>query len=274
MYRKTTPWPLAKLKDHPLQAKMFGDVNDVELDILAADIEANGLKHAIEILPDGTIVCGHQRVRAARKLGWTTIDAVVRADLAEAGEAAIAIEFVKDNLLRRQLGALGKARCIQQLIETAKKFYVDTPVGDCGANIKDTIADRLGQSRRTVNRYLQVLKTPPAIQNAFDASHLSLVEACQVAMMPEKAQLAVAARIEGGLDPKKALKEAVQANPNPRATDQAFSRLIRAIRRDLPHLQEHEEKISPRRICYSVETLEQACGLFQELLNSKNCEDS
>ena len=32
----------------------------------------------LQVLPDGTIISGHQRVRAAKLLGWSHIEAVVR----------------------------------------------------------------------------------------------------------------------------------------------------------------------------------------------------
>ena len=67
---------------------MFGDLGAAELAALAEDMETHGLRHPVEVLPDGTIVAGYQRVRAARRLGWREIDAVVRLDLAALGDAA------------------------------------------------------------------------------------------------------------------------------------------------------------------------------------------
>jgi ParB family transcriptional regulator, chromosome partitioning protein len=98
---------LDQLHDHPQQAAMFGDVSDADLEALAADIEQNGLHHPVEILPDGTILSGHQRVRAALSLGGTHIDVIVREDLADDPKAA-ELHFLAENLNRRQLSKLGK----------------------------------------------------------------------------------------------------------------------------------------------------------------------
>ena len=60
-----------------------------EIEALARDMDENGLRDPVEVLPDGTLVTGHQRVRAAGLLGWEEIDVVVRHDLADRGDAAV-----------------------------------------------------------------------------------------------------------------------------------------------------------------------------------------
>lgn len=81
-------WKLNRLNDHPKQALNFDDVPDKELAALAADMKRRGQRDPVEILPDGTVIAGHQRVRAAERLGWKEIDVIVRTDLAGAGNAA------------------------------------------------------------------------------------------------------------------------------------------------------------------------------------------
>src|SRR5215510_2358776 len=85
---KVQKWKISRLKNHPLQKTMFGDLPDAELRALAEDMRANKQKDPVEILPDGTVLAGHQRIRAARLLGWAEVDVVIRHDLAEAGAAA------------------------------------------------------------------------------------------------------------------------------------------------------------------------------------------
>jgi ParB-like chromosome segregation protein Spo0J len=57
------------LKPHPLQGKYFRDMTDAALHDLAENIRRRGLRRPIEILPNGTIVSGHQRLRAVKLLG-------------------------------------------------------------------------------------------------------------------------------------------------------------------------------------------------------------
>lgn len=98
---------------------MFDDLPEAEIDALAADIEANGLRQPIEILPDGTVLAGHQRLRAVRKLGWKEVNCVVRTDLAD-DPAGAELFFIMDNLNRRQLSPIMKARCVEWRNDVAR----------------------------------------------------------------------------------------------------------------------------------------------------------
>lgn len=101
------------------QLEMFDDLPEAEIDALAADIEANGLRQPIEILPDGTVLAGHQRLRAVRKLGWKEVNCVVRTDLAD-DPAGAELFFIMDNLNRRQLSPIMKARCVEWRNDVAR----------------------------------------------------------------------------------------------------------------------------------------------------------
>src|SRR3954453_15267104 len=102
-------WKLSRLRVHPRQAAMFGDVSDEELKALAEDMRKDGQRDPVEALPDGTILAGHQRVKAAKVLGWKEVDVVVRHDLAADGAAAEA-HLINSNLVRRHLSPLSRAR--------------------------------------------------------------------------------------------------------------------------------------------------------------------
>lgn len=52
------------------------DMGDIEG--LAADIAEIGLLHPIIVSPEGKLLAGERRLRAAEKLGWKTIDVIVR----------------------------------------------------------------------------------------------------------------------------------------------------------------------------------------------------
>ena len=114
---KVVKWKISRLKKHPKQDEMFGDISEEERRALADDMERNGQRQPVEIRPDGTIIAGHQRVLAATLLGWTEIDVIVRFDLEEKGDAAVEAHFLGDNLYRRQLSPLNRARCIRRLME-------------------------------------------------------------------------------------------------------------------------------------------------------------
>src|SRR5438445_9711668 len=105
-------WKIAGLKPHPLQAQFFADLPMQKLRDLTEDMKERGQKEPLELLPDGTIVCGHQRAKAAETvLGWDEIDAWVNHDLADQGDLAVEQRLIEDNLARRQLDRLDQVRC-------------------------------------------------------------------------------------------------------------------------------------------------------------------
>jgi ParB-like chromosome segregation protein Spo0J len=97
--QKTEMWPIRRLKKHPQQDALFPELPDAEFEAFKQDMQLRKQQKPIEILPDGTIVAGHQRVRAAKALGWTEVEVVVRHDLAQRGEDAIVAHLIRDNLI-------------------------------------------------------------------------------------------------------------------------------------------------------------------------------
>jgi len=116
-------WPIADLKPHPKQAEFFNDLPDVELQNLMASIERNGLEQPIEILPDATIIKGHQRLLACTQLGWTEVPVRIRDDLV-GNDAEVEYELISDNVDRRQLDPVDIAICCKRLqqLERSGKF--------------------------------------------------------------------------------------------------------------------------------------------------------
>lgn len=184
---------LDALVANPLQATYFNDLNDSELAGLASDIQNSGLKQRIEILPDNTILHGHQRRRALKKIGQVECEVLVRYDLAAAKPAMIEREFLSENLNRRQLGPVARARVAARLfeLEQAKKHHVDSD----GSQMRERVGKMLDTSGRTVSRYLALLKTPIEVQNAVDAGALPMTVALRVAGLAPKKQLEIAERI-------------------------------------------------------------------------------
>src|SRR4051794_39433936 len=83
-----------------------------DLDELAATIADVGLLHPVVVRPDGTLVVGERRFRAAQRLGWTEVPVTVVDDLddddavrAELAENAIRKDFLPSEIdaIRRRL---------------------------------------------------------------------------------------------------------------------------------------------------------------------------
>lgn len=210
--REYQKWSLRDLKPHPKQAELFSETTDAELQELAEDIKENGLAHAVEILPDGTIVAGHQRVRAAKFLGWKTIKCWVRTDLAEAGDAAVEARLIKDNLHRRQMSALDRARTYRRLKELEHGDDYWSP-GKVRGDLRDYLAQQFGVSGRTLDRWERVLDATKPIQDLVTGGRLSMAIAGKVAGLPVKTQNQIAARLQNGECQKAVLTEFLGRRP-------------------------------------------------------------
>src|SRR5262249_46174800 len=149
---------------------------------------------------------GHQRARAAKLLGWVEIDVIVRDDLQAAGPVAAAKSLITDNLLRRHLSALVRARCIMELVELEQDGRRSSQEA-----VKARVAQQLGLSPRSINRYLLVLTTPLPVQRAFDRGELTLIATGKVALLGDEVHREIAQRIERGEKAGKVVSEYIAA---------------------------------------------------------------
>lgn len=164
---------VSDLKPYPLQANFFRDLSDAALSDLAENIRRRGLRRPIEILPDGTIVSGHQRLRAVKLLGWTEVTVVVSFDLQEAGPAAAEAYFLEANEIRRQLGQHEHLAVIVRRHELEPKGSQRRGQGE----IREIIGAKLGMTGRHVSRMIKLLALPLAIRNAVDDQRITLKDA-------------------------------------------------------------------------------------------------
>jgi ParB family chromosome partitioning protein len=280
-YRKPS-----ELSPHPEQAKIFGDLPPHKFDELVENIRKERLKVPIEILPDGTMVCGHNRVRAAQTLGMETISVIVRHDLAAAGEAAVLQRMIEDNLVRRQLSPLAQARAYLALKQQQRAY----PSSNLGARARDELRDQIGaafdMSGRNVDRYLAVLRTPRAVQDAFDQGRLPLNLAARVSTLATPAQKGIEAAIvsDPEADPAGIVKEALsrRLKPKPAVLGRALAKLVAEFERGMQVLAgpDKELKRSPDELGHDISILHRFSmfipGLLLELaaIRTKKIKDA
>lgn len=92
---------VAQLKAHPASERVFGHLGPDEFDDLRADIEKRGLRHPLELDAKERVVCGGERLRALRDLGWQYTTVLIHDHLVI--EEDCLEELLLDNLIRRQL---------------------------------------------------------------------------------------------------------------------------------------------------------------------------
>jgi ParB family chromosome partitioning protein len=140
--------PLSKIEANPFQPRT--DFNEESTRELAQSLVEHGLIQPVVVrsCPGGyQLVAGERRVRAARYLGWETIDAVVR-DLDDAGSAQVALI---ENLQREDLSYWEEAEAYQQLLQ---EFGMT----------QEELAEKIGKSQSAIANKLRLLRLSPRVR--------------------------------------------------------------------------------------------------------------
>jgi ParB-like chromosome segregation protein Spo0J len=271
-------WKVSRLKPHPRQADNFDNLPEAEFAALVDDMREHGQRHAVEILPDETIIAGHQRVEAAKVLGWEKIDVKVRQDLAESGDAASEAELIRDNLYGgRNLSPLARARPMARLMELETELR-GGPSSCTREEIKTAVGARMGLSERSVSRYLLVLETPKAVQRAVDRGELGLVLAGRLTQLSSFTQKQVAERISKGEKARTVVQTAVRGGYSVDgehsqglarvASHHSFMRLKNALHREVRELRGRSHEIDQARLRSALPILKAAMEVFTEFIEA------
>lgn len=223
---KIVRWPITKLKPHPLN-KTFDNLPDAQLQSLAEDMKRNGQEHPIDVLPNGVVIGGHQRLRAAKLLGWKDIKCRIRYDLGAAGDEAIYAFLIRDNLFRRQLDELAMARAYRELKKVMQSRGRN---GEIRGDVRDFIAKQFNKSGRTLDRWAALLDGPQEILNAVVAKKLKFVDACKAINLPTDVLAEIAEEIRMGQPAQQAITNRVGKNgAAPVNIGGLFRRLVRDV---------------------------------------------
>ena len=157
--------------------------SESELAELEASIRASGLLQPITVRSRAgggwELVAGERRLRAAGRLGWTEIAAIVR-DFDDRDMLTLALV---ENLQRADLNAVEEAEGYHRLIE---EF----------ALTQQQVADAVGKDRTTITNLLRVLALPSAIRRMMEEGHITTGHArALLAIKDEKRQFLLANEI-------------------------------------------------------------------------------
>ncbi len=200
--RRIEQRPIAGLNNHPWQVKLYHSLEGADFEGLVNSFRREGQREAIQVTPDGTIIDGHQRVRAADQLGWSEIRVWVRDDLA-GDQDAIDRAHVLANRDRRQLDTIDRVRLALRLEEIERGRKVASLSDSEQEEFRERIGKSVGLSGRHVQRYLNVLDLPMVLQRAVSKGRLGLVMADRISRLRWRVQQKIADEIEAGGDPKK-----------------------------------------------------------------------
>jgi ParB family chromosome partitioning protein len=140
--------PIGSVKPNPYQPRTR--VDEGALDELVASIQASGLLQPVIVRPrDGgyQLIAGERRLRAATRLGWAKIPAMVK----DVDDQTLLTLALIENLQRDDLSPMDEAAGYQRL---AAEFKL--PHGE--------IARLVGRNRATVANLLRLLQLPSEVQ--------------------------------------------------------------------------------------------------------------
>ena len=141
---------MSKVRPNPLQPRK--EFREEDLADLEASLRVSGLLQPITVRPaprgDGfELIAGERRFRAAQRLGWTEIPAIVRA---VDDQMLLSLAMV-ENLQRADLNPIEEAEGYEQLI---REFSLT----------QQEVADIVGKDRSTVANTLRLLALPASVR--------------------------------------------------------------------------------------------------------------
>ena len=152
------PIPIHQIRPNPFQPRK--EFRDDELAQLQASLTANGLLQPITVRHVGTgyeLVAGERRLRAATRLGWTEIPAIVK----DYDDKALLTLALVENLQRSDLNPIEEAEGYSRL---SAEFSLT----------QQQIAEVVGKDRSTVANSLRLLNLPAPIRRMLQDAQLSV----------------------------------------------------------------------------------------------------
>lgn len=156
---------LAELRPNPLNPR--GAVNEAGLAELADSIRAQGILQPLLVTPDGIIVAGHRRYRAAQAAGLERVPVLVR-PLSEPEQLAV---MLTENVQREDLTVLEEARAYRRLEQ----------LGMGRAEIARTV----GVPPARITERSLLLELDPLVQEIFARNDLPVTAIRPLARIPD-----------------------------------------------------------------------------------------
>jgi len=210
---------ISRVRQNPFQPRRQFD--EAELAELEASLKQSGLLQPITVRRQGDayeLIAGERRLRAATRLGWNEISAIVR----DFDDQTMLVLALVENLQRSNLNPIEEARGYRRLID---EFRLT----------QQQVADSVGKDRTTVTNLLRVLSLPTDIQGNVESGALSLGHARALLPISDSSLIVVLANsaieqrmsvreleqlVRDHITPKEASPYAPAPTPRPRRAEQ------------------------------------------------------
>ena len=185
--------PIDKLK--PFEGHPFYVKDDDDMEHLTESIRQHGVLNPIMVRPLGTdeyeVISGHRRLHACKKAGIEMIPAFIYS--MDRSEAVVAM--VDSNLHREKLLPSEKAFAYKMKMEALKHQgqRTDLTLGQVGTKLRsdEIIAQRSGESRNQVQRYIRLTNLIPSILQKVDSGEIALTPAVELSYLDKDTQVIV-----------------------------------------------------------------------------------
>jgi ParB family chromosome partitioning protein len=172
--------PITEIRPNPFQPRKEFRAED--LAELEASLKNNGLLQAITVRPaaDGNgyeLIAGERRLRAATRIGWTRIPAVIK----EIDDRALLTLALVENLQRADLNPIEEGEGYQRLIAD---FTLT----------QQEVAEIVGKDRSTVANMLRLLNLPDVIRTMVRNEQLTVGHARALLAIPSEREMLDLAR--------------------------------------------------------------------------------
>lgn len=170
--------PLREIRPNPYQPRH--EFDEEALAGLAASLDRAGLLQPVVVRPADEgfeLIAGERRVRAAERLGWSEIGAVVR----EVDDRTLLTLALVENLQRDALSPIDEALAYQRLVDEFQVSHAE-------------VASLVGRSRPAVANALRLLGLPDEIQDLVHRGTLSTGHARALLQVAEASALLALAR--------------------------------------------------------------------------------
>ncbi len=202
--------PVSLLKAHPKNQEYYSNLSDEKYQEIKRSIEAHGIRDPLKVLPDYTVVAGHQRLRIAQELGLEKVPVVILDVSLEEAEYLL----IADNEERRQPDddPIRKARRAKFLAEywgikrggrggnryTGKISEVEMDKNSPFLNPNfcqlpslktlDDVAEAVGEDRANLKKIFKLNDLIEPLQRLVSAGKLSQTTAYSLAFLPPEEQ--------------------------------------------------------------------------------------
>lgn len=224
---------------HPFEGHPFNVVDNKDMWDLRDSVQRYGVMEPVMVInrPAGgyEMVSGHRRLRACQLAGVQTIPAIVRN--LDRDEATIAM--VDANLKREKISPMEMARALAMKSEAlrrkvGRRSKEEIASGEKPLTVDEELAKQTGESVTQIQRYKQLNKLEPELQEMVDSGKIPLNTGADIALLKkdEQRELVDAIQKEDKVPTGAQAKEMKKASKEGTLTTEAIKQSVAPTKRE------------------------------------------